>query len=107
MYSGFGSAIRRRCLDPGWGPAEMDREPGSGNIQPPTSSQVHQHASGAPAVAVESRRLQGIDMDYRWRRDLPVLVAEAGTMGAIGVIRSLGRAGYPVHASRGRPRLWA
>lgn len=37
-------------------------------------------------------------MDYRWRQELPILVAEAGTMGGIGVIRSLGRAGYPVHA---------
>ena len=36
--------------------------------------------------------------DNGWRRELPVLVPEAETLGAIGVIRSLGRAGYPVHA---------
>lgn len=33
-----------------------------------------------------------------WRAQHPVLVAEAQTTGAIAVIRSLGRAGYPVHA---------
>ncbi|MGC4120146.1 MAG: hypothetical protein QM765_37300 [Myxococcales bacterium] len=33
-----------------------------------------------------------------WRRRFPVLVVQAETLGAIGVIRSLGRAGYPVHA---------
>lgn len=32
------------------------------------------------------------------RRSLPVLVAQADSLGAVGVIRSLGRAGYPVHA---------
>lgn len=37
-------------------------------------------------------------MIQNWRRDYPVLVAEAHTLGSIGVIRSLGRAGYPVHA---------
>jgi hypothetical protein len=34
----------------------------------------------------------------RWRRAHPVLVVEAHTTGAIAVIRSLGRAGHPVHA---------
>jgi hypothetical protein len=34
-----------------------------------------------------------------WRIGFPVLVTEAQTPGAIAVIRSLGRAGYPVHAS--------
>ena len=34
----------------------------------------------------------------RWRSGHPVLVAEAQTTGAVAVIRSLGRAGYPVHA---------
>lgn len=33
-----------------------------------------------------------------WRTQYPVLVPEVGSSGAIGVIRSLGRAGYPVHA---------
>src|SRR5579884_1769283 len=33
-----------------------------------------------------------------WRSELPVLVTEAQAMGSIAVIRSLGRAGYPVHA---------
>lgn len=33
-----------------------------------------------------------------WRNGLPVLVMDAQAMGSIAVIRSLGRAGYPVHA---------
>jgi predicted ATP-grasp superfamily ATP-dependent carboligase/peptidoglycan/xylan/chitin deacetylase (PgdA/CDA1 family) len=33
-----------------------------------------------------------------WRADYPVLIADSQAMGSIGVIRSLGRAGYPVHA---------
>src|SRR5688572_7395108 len=33
-----------------------------------------------------------------WRYEYPVLVPESQAMGSIGVIRSLGRAGYPVHA---------
>jgi peptidoglycan/xylan/chitin deacetylase (PgdA/CDA1 family) len=33
-----------------------------------------------------------------WRSRFPVLVVQADTLGALGVIRSLGRAGYPVHA---------
>jgi predicted ATP-grasp superfamily ATP-dependent carboligase len=33
-----------------------------------------------------------------WRAQMPVMVVEAQTTGAIAVIRSLGRAGYPVHA---------
>src|SRR5690242_20710985 len=33
-----------------------------------------------------------------WRSSLPVLVVDAQAMGSIAVIRSLGRAGYPVHA---------
>lgn len=37
-----------------------------------------------------------------WRSALPVLVTEAQTMGSIAVIRSLGRAGYPVHAAAAR-----
>ena len=32
------------------------------------------------------------------RGSVPVLVPQAGSLGAVGVIRSLGRAGYPVHA---------
>jgi len=38
-----------------------------------------------------------------WRHALPVLVTEAHTMGAIACIRSLGRAGYPVHACSQSP----
>ncbi len=37
------------------------------------------------------------------REDKPVMVAGAHSMGALGVIRSLGRAGYPVHAVSDRP----
>lgn len=33
-----------------------------------------------------------------WRSQFPVLVVESNAMGSIGVIRSLGRGGYPVHA---------
>jgi predicted ATP-grasp superfamily ATP-dependent carboligase len=36
--------------------------------------------------------------DREWRRDRPVLVAEAQAVGSVAAIRSLGRAGYPVHA---------
>ena len=32
------------------------------------------------------------------RADFPVLVLDAHAMGNIAVVRSLGRAGYPVHA---------
>jgi hypothetical protein len=42
-------------------------------------------------------------MDESWRAGLPVLVPEAGSLGAIGVIRSLGRAGYPVHGCASNP----
>jgi predicted ATP-grasp superfamily ATP-dependent carboligase len=45
-----------------------------------------------PAAAIANNR------DSAWRKGCPVLVVEAQTLGAIGVIRSLGRAGYPVHA---------
>jgi predicted ATP-grasp superfamily ATP-dependent carboligase len=34
-----------------------------------------------------------------WRSALPVLVLDAQAIGSIAVIRSLGRAGYPVHAA--------
>lgn len=37
------------------------------------------------------------------RAGLPVLVPDAGAIGMIGVIRSLGRAGYPVHACSSQP----
>lgn len=37
-------------------------------------------------------------LDPAWRREYPVLVPEAHAVGSVGVIRSLGRAGYPVHA---------
>jgi len=36
--------------------------------------------------------------DVSWRGKHPVLVVQADTLGALAVIRSLGRAGYPVHA---------
>lgn len=38
-----------------------------------------------------------------WRSDLPVLVLDAQAIGSIAVIRSLGRAGYPVHAVSSDP----
>ncbi|HZX33106.1 MAG TPA: ATP-grasp domain-containing protein [Rhodocyclaceae bacterium] len=34
-----------------------------------------------------------------WRADYPILVAEAQTIGSLAIIRSLGRAGYPVLAA--------
>ncbi|MGQ0445735.1 MAG: hypothetical protein ACT4O2_11595 [Beijerinckiaceae bacterium] len=37
-------------------------------------------------------------MNSNWRRDYPVLVTDAQTLGAVAVIRSLGRAGYPVYS---------
>lgn len=37
------------------------------------------------------------------RSAFPVLVPDAGAIGMIGVIRSLGRAGYPVHACASNP----
>jgi hypothetical protein len=37
-------------------------------------------------------------MSLTWRSDCPVLVTDAHAMGSIAVIRSLGRAGYPVHS---------
>lgn len=37
-------------------------------------------------------------MSRTWRRSFPVLVTEAHTLGSLAIIRSLGRAGYPVHA---------
>ncbi len=37
-------------------------------------------------------------MSSDWRSDCPVLVTDAHTLGSLAVIRSLGRAGYPVHA---------
>lgn len=42
-------------------------------------------------------------MDQHQRRNYPVLVAEAHTLGSIAVIRSLGRAGYPVHSCSSKP----
>jgi hypothetical protein len=36
-------------------------------------------------------------MTVNWRRDYPILVPEAHAIAMIGVIRSLGAAGYPVH----------
>jgi predicted ATP-grasp superfamily ATP-dependent carboligase len=38
-----------------------------------------------------------------WRSELPVLVPESHALGPIAVIRSLGRAGYPVHACSPQP----
>jgi predicted ATP-grasp superfamily ATP-dependent carboligase len=42
-------------------------------------------------------------MNSNWRKHLPVLVTEAHTVGALAVIRSLGRAGYPIHCCSNRP----
>jgi hypothetical protein len=42
-------------------------------------------------------------MNAAWRSELPVLVTEAQALGSIGVIRALGRAGYPVHACSQQP----
>jgi hypothetical protein len=42
-------------------------------------------------------------MDQPQRKDFPVLVAEAQALGSIAVIRSLGRAGYPVHSCSANP----
>jgi len=54
-------------------------------------------AIGKMVSTVNSSKKPQIDpMD--WRGECPVLVAEAQTIGAIGVIRSLGRSRYPVHA---------
>ncbi len=39
----------------------------------------------------------------RLRSGLPVLVSDVQTMGALAVVRSLGRGGYPVHASSPDP----
>jgi predicted ATP-grasp superfamily ATP-dependent carboligase len=39
----------------------------------------------------------------KWRDEWPVLVPEAQTLGALAVIRSLGRSGYPVHACSSDP----
>jgi hypothetical protein len=38
-----------------------------------------------------------------WRSNLPVLVADAQAIGSVAVIRSLGQAGYPVHAASADP----
>ena len=38
-----------------------------------------------------------------WRREFPVLVPDTHAVGNIAVVRSLGRAGYPVHACATRP----
>lgn len=42
-------------------------------------------------------------MSQTWRRNSPVLVTEAHTLGSLAIIRSLGRAGYPVHACSRNP----
>jgi hypothetical protein len=42
-------------------------------------------------------------MSHIWRNEYPVLVTEAHTLGSIAIIRSLGRAGYPVHACSEHP----
>jgi len=39
----------------------------------------------------------GRSVAAEWRREYPVMVAEAQAVGSVGVIRSLGRAGYQVH----------
>jgi predicted ATP-grasp superfamily ATP-dependent carboligase len=42
-------------------------------------------------------------MSSDWRSYSPVLVTDAHALGSLAVIRSLGRAGYPVHACSERP----
>jgi predicted ATP-grasp superfamily ATP-dependent carboligase len=42
-------------------------------------------------------------MSSAWRSQSPVLVSDAQALGSLAVIRSLGRAGYPVHACSQRP----
>lgn len=42
--------------------------------------------------------LESMSNEIGWRKNYPVLVAHAETLGALAVIRSLGRAGFPVHA---------
>jgi predicted ATP-grasp superfamily ATP-dependent carboligase len=42
-------------------------------------------------------------MSSAWRSHSPVLVTDAHALGSLAVIRSLGRAGYPVHACSQRP----
>ena len=38
-----------------------------------------------------------------WRNDRPVLVFQVHSVAAVGVVRSLGRAGYPIHAASPDP----
>jgi hypothetical protein len=42
-------------------------------------------------------------MSSPWRSNCPVLVTDAHTLGSIAVIRSLGRAGYHIHACSQKP----
>jgi predicted ATP-grasp superfamily ATP-dependent carboligase len=57
-----------------------------------TTAGVHALPGHESEPAVSSPAAPG------WRRQWPVLVAEAQAVGSVGVIRSLGHAGYPVHA---------
>jgi predicted ATP-grasp superfamily ATP-dependent carboligase len=53
----------------------------------------------APALRGEAAAPDGrAVVAVEWRPEHPVMVAEAQAVGSVGVIRSLGRAGYPVHA---------
>src|SRR6266550_545770 len=54
-----------------------------------SASRLIEEDGGAVSVSIGTTR---------WRHAFPVLVVDAHAMGSIGVIRSLGRAGYPVHA---------
>jgi hypothetical protein len=54
-------------------------------------------------LLVEQQKESGKHAVKNWRADFPVLVTEAHTIGSLAVIRSLGRAGYPVIASSPQP----
>ena len=56
-----------------------------------------------PAVNAGDTLTQTLTQTRTQRSAFPVLVPEAHAIGMIAVIRSLGRAGYPVHAAASRP----
>jgi len=55
-------------------------------------------ADGVPRRGEASGQPGGSTAGPGWRRECPIMVPEAHAIGSVGVIRSLGRAGYPVHA---------
>lgn len=62
----------------------------------PISARVHRAAPTSDAEPLRARRKD-------WRASIPVLVFEAQSVASLGAIRSLGRAGYQVHASSTDP----